>query len=59
MTKPPVNIKKLPDRVSAGPKDRDHRPHSSVLNVANVLAESDAVVGDRQVMIQMVSVFAA
>ena len=30
----------------------------SVLHVANALAELDAVVGDRQVMIQMVSVFA-
>ena len=25
-TRPPVNIKKLPDRLSAGPKDRDQRP---------------------------------
>ena len=24
-----MNIKKLPDRVSAGPKDRDQRPHST------------------------------
>ena len=28
-TRPPMNIKKLPDRVSAGPKDWDHRPHST------------------------------
>ena len=31
----------------------------SVLHVANALAESDAVVGDRQGMSRMVSVFAA
>ena len=28
-TRPPMNIRELPDRVSAGPKDWDHRPHST------------------------------